>query len=94
VRYPHPGAHPLALGRSEIGSFYEATKETLIARQYPLTRIIPVEFDRKPGEPVNPAVREFLRYLLSRDGQQDIVTNNKYLPLDPAAARHELEKLK
>jgi len=93
VRYPHPGAHALALGRNESGPFYDATKETLISREYPLTRIIPAEFDRKPGEPMNPAVREFLRYLLSREGQQDIVTNGKYLPLDPRAARRALEKL-
>ncbi len=94
VRYPHPAARELALGRSDSGPFYAANKETVIHREYPLTRIIPAEIARKPGTSINPAVREFLRYLLSREGQQDIVTNGKYLPLDPAVARREAEKLR
>jgi phosphate transport system substrate-binding protein len=38
-------------------------------------------------------VREFLLYLLSRDGQQEIVSNGKYLPMQPEAAGREREKL-
>jgi len=84
---------PLELARSAAGPYYAATKETLINRQYPLGRIIPAEIDRKPGQPVDPAVREFLRYILSREGQEDIVRNGKYLPMQPEAAKRELEKL-
>jgi phosphate transport system substrate-binding protein len=84
---------PLLLAREPGGPFYSATKETLINRQYPLTRFIPAEIDRAPGHPVDPAVREFLLYLLSRDGQQEIVSNGKYLPMQPEAAGREREKL-
>jgi phosphate transport system substrate-binding protein len=84
---------PLELARSAAGPYYAATKETLINRQYPLGRIIPAEIDRRPGQPVDPAVREFLRYILSREGQEDIVRNGKYLPMQPEAAKRELEKL-
>jgi phosphate transport system substrate-binding protein len=87
------GAKPLDLARSAAGPYYPATKETLIDRQYPLGRIIPAEIDRKPGQPVDPAVREFLRYILSRQGQEDIVRNGKYLPMQPEAAKREREKL-
>ena len=85
---------PLLVGRSNDGPFYAATKQTLISREYPLVRIIPAEIDRAPGQPVNPAVREFLLYILSREGQADIVHNGKYLPMDPAIAAREREKLK
>jgi phosphate transport system substrate-binding protein len=95
VRYLHNDAvKPLALGRSAKGPFYAATKATLINRQYPMGRIIPAEINRVPGQPIDPKVREFLRYLLSREGQEQIVRNGKYLPMQPAAARRELEKLK
>ena len=94
VRYLKPDVKPLALARTNGGPFYDATKETLIQREYPLTRIIPAEIDRKPGQPIDPAVREFLRYLVSYEGQRDIVTNGKYLPLAPAAAAQQLEKLR
>ena len=84
---------PLALARTAAGPYYAATKETLINRQYPLGRIIPAEIDRAPGQPVDPKVREFLRYILSREGQEDIVRNGKYLPMQPEAAERERKKL-
>jgi phosphate transport system substrate-binding protein len=94
VRYLHGDeVKALALGRTGAGPFFAATKETLISRRYPLTRIIPAEIDRKPGQPVDPKVREFLRYLLSRDGQEAIVRNGKYLPMDPGIARQMLTRL-
>jgi phosphate transport system substrate-binding protein len=83
----------LALARTAAGPYYAATKDTLIDRQYPLGRIIPAEIDRKPGQPVDPKIKEFLLYILSREGQTDIVRNGKYLPMQPEAARREREKL-
>ena len=85
---------PLLLSRDASGPFVAATKDMLINRQYPLVRIIPAEIDRVPGQPVAPAVREFLLYLLSREGQEEIVRNGKYLPMQPQAAAREREKLK
>ena len=95
VRYLKEGeaVKPLALARSAAGPYYAATKETLINRQYPLGRIIPAEIDRAPGQPVDPKVKEFLRYILSREGQRDIVRNGKYLPMQPDAAERERKKL-
>lgn len=95
VRYlnERDAVKPLTLGRTDAGPFYAATKETLINREYPLGRIIPAEIDRVPGQPVDPKVREFLRYILSREGQEDIVRNGKYLPMQPEAAERERKKL-
>ena len=95
VRYlnERDAVKPLALGRTAAGPFYAATKETLIKRKYPLGRIIPAEINRVPGQPVDPKVREFLRYILSREGQEDIVRNGKYLPTQPEAAERERKKL-
>lgn len=95
VRYlnERDAVKPLALGRTAAGPFYAATKETLIKRKYPLGRIVPAEMDRVPGQPVDPKIREFLRYILSREGQEDIVRNGKYLPMQPEAAERERKKL-
>ena len=96
VRYmkPQDAVKPLDLARTEAGPYYAATKETLINRQYPLGRIIPAEIDRVPGQPVDPKVKEFLLYILSREGQAQIVRNGRYLPMQPEAAVREREKLK
>jgi phosphate transport system substrate-binding protein len=94
VRYMKgTNTRPLLLARGPGGPYYSATKETLINRQYPLARFIPAEIDRAPGHSIDPALRQFLLYLLSRDGQQEIVRNGKYLPMQPEAAAREREKL-
>ena len=47
----------------------------------------------KPGTAIDPKVREFLRYVLSQEGQADVMRDGKYLPLTAEAAREELKKL-
>jgi phosphate transport system substrate-binding protein len=93
VRYANPLVRPLALARAEGEPFYEPTKANLIAQTYPLARIIPAFIDVPPGQHVDPKVREFLRYLLSREGQQALVRDSDYLPLGADAIRRQLEKL-
>jgi phosphate transport system substrate-binding protein len=93
LRYMNPQVKPLALASKEGGPYYEATKENLIERKYPLTRFIPAYINRAPGKPVDPKVKEFLRYILSREGQQDIVRDGGYLPLSREALIEQLKKL-
>ena len=93
VRYANPQVKALALASREGGPFYEASKENLISRKYPLTRVIPAYINRAPGKPVDPRVREFLRYILSREGQQDIEREGGYLPLSQEAIRAQLKQL-
>ncbi|MDB6113509.1 MAG: hypothetical protein JWQ62_454, partial [Lacunisphaera sp.] len=94
VRYANPAVRPLALARREGEPFYEPTKANLIAQTYPLVRIIPAFIDVAPGQLVDPKVREFLRYLLSREGQQALVHDSDYLPLGADAIGRQLEKLR
>jgi phosphate transport system substrate-binding protein len=92
LRYINAEVKPLALAASNGEPYYEATKENLIQRRYPFTRIIPAYINRAPGQPVDPRVKEFLRYILSREGQQDIVRAG-YLPLNVESVREQLKKL-
>ena len=92
LRYMNPQVKPLALAVREGGPYYEATKENLIQRKYPFARIIPAFINRKPGQPVDPKVREFLRYLLSYEGQHD-VRESGYLPLNEESILAQLRKL-
>jgi phosphate transport system substrate-binding protein len=93
LRYMNPQVKPLALAAVDGGTYYEATKENLIQRNYPLTRFITTFINRAPGKPVDPKVKEFLRYILSRDGQEAIVRDGKYLPLSEDSIREQLRKL-
>ncbi|MEO6874890.1 MAG: substrate-binding domain-containing protein [Opitutaceae bacterium] len=78
--------HPLILS-------VRATRDTLISRQYPLTRVAVACYNRKPGAPLDPLVQEFLRYVLSVEGQQAVTDDDGYLPLPPAIAAEQLHQL-
>lgn len=93
VRYASANVKPIAVGIQDGGPFYQATKENLIERKYPLSRVIPAVVDRPPGKPIEPKVREFLRYILSREGQEAVVRDDRYLPLATTALVEELKKL-
>lgn len=93
LRYMNSEVKPLALAASNNGPYYDATRQNLIAQTYPFTRIIPAFINRVPGLPIDPKVKEFLRYILSREGQQAIVRDSGYLPLSAQAVREQLKKL-
>ena len=76
------------------GPYVQVSKRTLIEQTYPLTRLLHAFINRPPGQPIEPKLREFLRYLLSRDGQAAVVRDAGYLPLNPQTVATELEKLK
>ena len=62
-------------------------------RKYLLTRGVSIYVNRAPGKPIDPNVKEFLRYILSQEGQQDLVREGDYLPLSEATVREQLRKL-
>lgn len=93
VRFRNPDVKAVALSWKDGSPACMATPETLISQDYPLVRVIPAIIDRAPGRPLAPAVREFLRYILSREGQQALITASRYLPLSETARRRQLEKL-
>lgn len=74
-------------------SFVPLELETVQDRSYPLVRDVYYYFRRERGKPVDPKIREFLRYVLSRDGQAAIQADGKYLPLTPEVAAAQLAKL-
>src|SRR5579859_7352785 len=69
------------------------TFETVAAHAYPLSRTIYIFVNRKPGVPLNPVLREFIRYALSREGQQAVVDDGIFTPLPAAMDSREAQKL-
>ncbi len=84
---------PLALAATDAGPYVEATRLTVQQRTYPLARSVFIQLNRAPGEPLDPKLREFLRYILSREGQQAVADNGNYLPLTAAVVREQRAKL-
>ena len=93
VLFENPGVKRLALAEEPGQPAVEASVENAWRRRYPLTRYSTAFINRKPGQPVEPRVREFLRYVLSRDGMDAVVRDRAFLPLDAATLQQERKQL-
>ena len=89
----NPGVKPLAIAADPGGPFIAPTAESFFHRTYPLVTALYVYLNRPPGQPVPPRIKEFLAFVLSRDGQQAVADDGMFIPLDAAAARQELKKI-
>ncbi|MDE1923126.1 MAG: substrate-binding domain-containing protein [Gammaproteobacteria bacterium] len=81
-----------ALGLSLRGVQSQFTMTDIAAGRYPLERYLYIYVNRVPGRPLDPLLGEFLRFVLSRQGQA-LVAADHYLPLPPMVAAAELRKL-
>lgn len=60
--------------------------------EYPLARLLLVYIKHKPGTPLEPLTREFVRYIFSRQGQEAI-DKDGYLPVTTALAKEVLQEV-
>jgi phosphate transport system substrate-binding protein len=67
--------------------------ETLHDRSYPLFDEIYMYADQEPGKELDPKVKEFLRFIVSREGQAEVMRDGKYLPLTGDVAKAQMKKL-
>lgn len=88
-----PGVKAVALAPKAGAPFVALTRQSAIDRSYPLARAVIVAIDRKPGAPLAPKVQEFLRYVLSDEGQAAVARDGAYLPLDADEARRAQSRL-
>ena len=91
--YRNPGARLVALAVGERGPYVEATRENVANRSYPLGRPVRFYINNGPAIPADPKVVEFLRYVLSREGQRQVLREGDFLPLTAEVVREELRKL-
>lgn len=68
--------------------------QDLMADRYPYPRDIYIYIRREPGTPFDPLVQEYMRLILSKQGQAVVAEDPKgYLPLNAADVKKELDKL-
>ncbi len=92
-KYLPPELKVLELAVDEGGPYYAYTMETLRNHTYPLYDEVYAYADRKPGQPLDPKVREYLRFIVSREGQVEVQRDGKYLPLTVELSKAQLKKL-
>jgi phosphate transport system substrate-binding protein len=69
------------------GAFYPPSYEAVASAQYPLSRLVYFNVNKKPGKPLPPAIEEFLKFVTSRDGQALVLKEGVFLPLRAGQAQ-------
>lgn len=92
IGYATPGVKALAISEKTGGTCQPATAEASYSGAYPLARFLYVYVNKAPNKPVDPLFGEFLRMVLSREGQE-VVVKDGYFPLPAKLVAEELGKL-
>lgn len=93
IGYVTSGVKPIALAKTEGGEYGDTSTEAVLSGDYPLARFLYVYVNRPANGELDPVVREFLKFVVSREGQE-VVVKDGYLPLPAKVADAELEKLR
>jgi phosphate transport system substrate-binding protein len=92
-RGERPGIRRLDVAAADGGPAVAHTLENVQNRSYPLYQEAYFYTSVKPGTKMDPNVKEFLRYVLSQEGQAEVMRDGKYLPLTAEVVRAQLQKL-
>jgi len=92
IGYKTSGVIALPLAKSETDLFHQPDYENCLNGTYPLSRFLNIYINREPNKPLDPLLKEFLKFVLSYEGQE-VVVKDGYLPLTKELAAEELAKL-
>jgi ABC-type phosphate transport system substrate-binding protein len=87
------GVRAVPIGKTAKGPFLPITLNTLRNRSYPLFIEEWAEARQAPGKPLDPLVREFLAFMVSREAQDAIQKDGKWIPIPAVRAKEMLAKL-
>lgn len=87
--YVTSGVHALPLSEKDGEKAYKPNYENVLNGKYPLGRMLYVNVVMQPNKPLPTLVKEFLKYVLSKEGQK-VVVKDGFLPLPAAVAKQQL----
>lgn len=80
IGYKTAGVKTVPLTKKAGKPFISATPDNALNGTYPLARVLYVYVNKAPNKPLEPVIKEFLKLVLSQQGQQDVVKDG-YIPL-------------
>ncbi len=92
IGYKTADVRAVPLAKDAKSKVVEATPDNAYTGEYTLARFLYLYVNHKPGSQMDPLRREFLRYVLSKEGQTDVVKDG-YFPLTGRLAQQQLAKV-
>ena len=90
IGYKTSGVRAVPL-QGKDGEFYDANEKNALSGNYPLARYLYVYVNKAPNKPLPPLEAEFLKSVLSKQGQT-VVEKDGYIPL-PAKQAEKVRKM-
>jgi len=87
IGYKTSGVKAIALSKKG-GDAYDPSYANVLSGKYPLGRLLYVNVVKEPNKPLPTLVKEFLKFVLSKEGQE-IVVKDGYLPLTAEVAAQQ-----
>jgi len=92
IGYLTSGVRAVPIAEKEGAPFKGATQENAENGSYPIWRHLYLYVNKAPNKPLDPLVKEFVKFVYSREGQQ-VVVKDGFFPLSATTAEKELKKL-
>jgi phosphate transport system substrate-binding protein len=90
IGYKTSGVKAVSVSKKKGEQAYEPTAENVIEKKYPLGRMLYLYVAKEPNKPLPKLTEEFLKYVLSKEGQE-IVVKDGYFPLPAKVADKQKE---
>jgi phosphate transport system substrate-binding protein len=90
IGYRTSGVKVLKL--AEAAEFFDGGYDNVKSGKYPLSRFLYIYVNKAPGKHLDPLVKEYMKLILSKEGQE-VVVKDGYLPLPASIVAEELKKL-
>src|SRR5918992_1984231 len=88
IGYKTSGVRAVPLSAKPGGACVDDSPENVLSGKYPLARFLYVYANKAPNKPLDPMVREFVKYVLSQQGQQ-VVVKDGFIPLPNRIVQEE-----
>ena len=92
IGYATAGVRAVPLSEKDGGRCVEAEAENAYSGAYPMARFLFVYVNKAPGKALDPLTREFVKVIVSKDGQEGVIKDG-YFPIPASVAKEELSKI-
>ena len=92
IGYKTADVRAIPLSKDEVSEFVPPTPEYAYSGQYPLARFLWLSVNYKPGSELDPLRREFIKYVFSKQGQEDVIKDG-YFPVQASIVKKALSSL-
>ena len=92
IGYATAGVRAVPIAEKEGAACVEATADNSYAGTYPLARFLYVYINKPPGKSLDPLTHEFVKLMVSKEGQE-VVVKDGYFPIPASIAQEETGKI-